>query len=53
MQNLSNPKFVLKTIAIAFIAIVILVNSPALYQQGKALGAEIYKLLFSKEQKSS
>ena len=43
MQNLRNPKSVIKAIVLGIFLIAIIVNSPFLYQQGKNLGAELYR----------
>jgi hypothetical protein len=43
MKKLSDPKSVIHRIAIGFFLIVVIGISPWLYQQGKDLGAELYR----------
>lgn len=43
MQNLRGPKTVFGAIILGFFVVAVIVNSPALYQQGKNLGAELYR----------
>jgi hypothetical protein len=42
--NLRDVKSVAKIAVLVFFAIAVIANAPFLYQQGKELGAEIYKL---------
>lgn len=43
MQNLRDPKSVVKAVVLGVFLIAIIVNSPFLYQQAKNLGAELYR----------
>lgn len=43
MQNLRDPKSIFGAIVLGFFLIAVIVNSPSLYQQGKDLGAELYR----------
>ncbi|BAY67645.1 hypothetical protein ACN23B_10135 [Anabaena sp. FACHB-709] len=46
MQNLNDPKVIIKFVIISIFVIVVILNGAMLYDQGKDFGAEIYKFFF-------